>query len=179
MSGEGGAAKPASAGEALGGCGVLILLAMMASCVFGGADDDSAQAASAASQGPHVSTDAISEFPIDNDNAQPASGASQGPHVSTHAISEFPIDKEAREKREKEAKASTKAKSGPIKLSDLDEADRAIRRAINVSGHLCARPIEVVQAATDLYGVQCITNRDGTGISNYLVNARTSEVDPI
>lgn len=71
------------------------------------------------------------------------------------------------------------SKPKPIKLSDLDESDRAIRLAINRGGHLCARPIEVQEVGTGLYGVQCITNRDGTGLSNYLVNSRTNEVEAI
>ena len=74
---------------------------------------------------------------------------------------------------------SPSAKPKPIKLADLDESDRAIRRAINLSGHLCARPTEVRSVGADLYGVHCITNRDGTGGSNYLVNSRTNEVNEI
>lgn len=77
------------------------------------------------------------------------------------------------------ANAAPPPKPKPIKLSDLDESDRAIRLAINQSGHLCARPIQVQEAGTGLYGVQCITNRDGTGLSNYLVNSRTNEVQEI
>lgn len=66
-----------------------------------------------------------------------------------------------------------------IKLDDLDDAEKAIRLAINVSGHLCAKPTEVREVGPSLYGVHCITNRDGTGRSNYLVNSRTNEVDRI
>lgn len=71
------------------------------------------------------------------------------------------------------------SKPQPVRMSDLDEAEKAIRLAINTSGHLCAKPIEVREVGANLYGVHCITNRDGTGRSNYLVNSRTNEVDKI
>lgn len=69
-----------------------------------------------------------------------------------------------------------------VKMSDLppmDDVDRMIGATINLNGYLCARPIEVAEAGTGLYGVRCITRRDGTGISDYLVNARTNDVEPI
>ena len=71
------------------------------------------------------------------------------------------------------------SKPEPVKIGDLDEAEKAIRLAINLSGNLCAKPIEVREVGANLYGVHCITNRDGTGRSNYLVNSRTNEVDKI
>lgn len=71
------------------------------------------------------------------------------------------------------------SKPRPVKTADLDNADRAIAATINLNGYLCAKPIEVRYAATDLYGVRCITNRNGTGISDYLVNSRTGEVSVI
>ena len=67
----------------------------------------------------------------------------------------------------------------PKSVAQMDESDRMIAFAINKSGNLCARPIEVREAGGGLYGVRCITNRNGTGISDYLVNARTNEVIPI
>lgn len=77
------------------------------------------------------------------------------------------------------ADATPLPKPEPVKMGDLDEADKAIRLAINISGHLCAKPIEVREVGANLYGVHCITNRDGTGRSNYLVNSRTNEVEAI
>lgn len=71
------------------------------------------------------------------------------------------------------------SKQQPVRIDDLDEAEKAIRLAINLSGHLCAKPTEVREVGPNLYGVHCITNRDGTGSSNYLVNSRTNEVDKI
>ena len=69
-----------------------------------------------------------------------------------------------------------------VRMSDLppmDEVDKMIGTVINLNGHLCGRPIQVREAGTGLYGVRCITRRDGTGISDYLVNSRTNEVEPI
>jgi hypothetical protein len=75
--------------------------------------------------------------------------------------------------------AAPPSKPQPVKMNDLDEAEKAIRLAINLSGHLCAKPTEVREVGPNLYGVHCVTNRDGTGSSNYLVNSRTNEVDKI
>ena len=75
--------------------------------------------------------------------------------------------------------AAPPSKPEPVRMGDLDEAEKAIRLAINLSGNLCAKPIEVREVGANLYGVHCITNRDGTGRSNYLVNSRTNEVDKI
>jgi hypothetical protein len=77
------------------------------------------------------------------------------------------------------AGAAPPPKPQPVRMDDLDEAEKAIRLAINLSGHLCAKPTEVREVGPNLYGVHCITNRDGTGGSNYLVNSRTNEVDKI
>ena len=78
-----------------------------------------------------------------------------------------------------ERPAATASKAEPVKPGDLDDAEKAIGLAINLAGYLCAKPTEVVEAGPQLYGVHCITNRDGTGRSNYLVNSRTHEVTPI
>lgn len=51
--------------------------------------------------------------------------------------------------------------------------------AINAAGHLCARPIEAQEAAPGQYGVGCLTRRDGSGRSNYLIDSRTGSVDEI
>ena len=114
-------------------------------------------------------------------------GPSDPPNAQASAKPEYVIMSPEEHRRATGESSGSEAKvtpepakaSGPIKLSDLDESDRAIRRAINVSGHLCAKPIEVVEAGTNLYGVQCITNRDGSGRSTYLVNSRTNDVTEI
>ncbi len=109
---------------------------------------------------------AVPETATDAPPTASAPGAATLPPTSTTAL---PIV----------ADAVPSPKPKPVKLADLDEADRAIRLAINQSGHLCARPTEVREVAADLYGVHCITNRNGTGGSNYLVNSRTNEVEEI
>lgn len=80
---------------------------------------------------------------------------------------------------EPEQPLPSSAKPQRVDYDDLDDADKAIRFAINRKGFLCAKPIEVVTVDPSLYGVNCITNRDGTGRSNYLVNSRTGSVEPI
>ena len=80
------------------------------------------------------------------------------------------------------SKEPASAPAKPVRMKDLppqDDADRAIGAAINLNGHLCARPIMVQEVATQMYAVRCITRRDGTGMSDYLVNSRTSEVEAI
>lgn len=69
--------------------------------------------------------------------------------------------------------------SSPPANEEMDQIDHMIGATINLSGHLCARPIEVKEAGDGLYGVRCVTNRNGTGISDYIINSRTSEVIPI
>ncbi|AWW74568.1 hypothetical protein CD351_09035 [Erythrobacter sp. KY5] len=54
-----------------------------------------------------------------------------------------------------------------------------VSASINVKGYLCAAPIESAKVDADHYGIGCITNRDGTGRSNYLVNFRNGNVQPI
>ena len=140
-------------GSAALGCVSIVLLLAVGSCMFSGGDDETIAPAPAAA------------------NVGPA------PTVSANAITEFPIDTETRQKREK---AASKAKSGPIKLSDLDEDQQAFRLLINVNGYLCAKPVEIVPTASvGVYRVQCITNRSGRGISNYFVNGMTNEVTEI
>ncbi|MGB3472271.1 MAG: hypothetical protein WBA51_15765 [Erythrobacter sp.] len=73
----------------------------------------------------------------------------------------------------------TPAKPASSASKDMDQVDHMIAATINLSGNLCARPIEVRDAGDGLYGVRCITNRNGTGMSDYIVNSRNSEVIPI
>ena len=80
--------------------------------------------------------------------------------------------------REEEGSPRQQSSEGSY-LPPMDEVDQMIGAVINMNGYLCARPIAVREAGTGLYGVRCITRRDGTGISDYLVNSRTNEVEPI
>jgi hypothetical protein len=59
------------------------------------------------------------------------------------------------------------------------QASDFIGATINMQGHLCARPIEAQQASDGLYGVGCVTQRNGYGRSNYLINTRSGEVTKI
>lgn len=61
----------------------------------------------------------------------------------------------------------------------MSNAADFLSMAINSEGHFCARPIEAQQASADLYGVGCVTRRDGYGRANYLLNIRSGEVTPI
>lgn len=48
---------------------------------------------------------------------------------------------------------------------------------INLSGQLCAKVTSVTTTnQADVYNVQCIRYRDGTGTATYEVNARTGAV---
>ncbi len=58
-------------------------------------------------------------------------------------------------------------------------AESYLSGAINVKGHLCAVPVEARRASADMWGIGCITNRDGWGKSNYLVYILTGEVTRI
>ena len=61
------------------------------------------------------------------------------------------------------------------------DAKDFVAASINTKGYLCADPIQVVKAQTQerIYGVQCVTNRDGSGISGYIVDVGTGLVMPI
>lgn len=72
----------------------------------------------------------------------------------------------------------TDAKS-PAEKKKMAEASDFVAAAINLNGHLCARPVEMMQAGAGLYGIGCIARRDGQGRANYLVNTKTAEVSPI
>ena len=71
------------------------------------------------------------------------------------------------------APTSRSAKKTASQAADL------VGITINSQGHLCARPIEMQKASDGLYGIGCVTYRDGYGRSNYLVNVRTGEVTEI
>lgn len=60
-----------------------------------------------------------------------------------------------------------------------DQAKDFIAMTINSEGHLCAQPIEMAEAAPKQYGIGCVTNRNGSGKSNYLIDTRTGSVTKI
>ena len=104
-----------------------------------------------------------------------------GPEHPTNApeIAQPAIDKPSAPPSEAATVGKKRKTVNVADLPPMDDADKAIGAVINLNGHLCARPIEVKEAGTGLYGVRCITRRDGTGISDYLVNSRTNEVEAI
>lgn len=61
----------------------------------------------------------------------------------------------------------------------VSQASDFVRATINSNGHLCARLLEMQKAADGLYGIGCVTRRDGYGRSNYLLNIRTGAVSEI
>lgn len=118
MSGTGSEPQPTSAGDIVGGCILLVLLFAVGSCMFGGEDEDT-----------------------------PAAPAPRAEVAQKQTLSSQPAKPETSSQPNVES-PSAEAESGPVRLADLDEADRAIRLAINLSGHLCAKPIEVMPSGS-------------------------------
>ena len=54
-----------------------------------------------------------------------------------------------------------------------------VKASINAAGHLCARLIEVQEAAPMQYGIGCIKYRSGGGRANYLIDASSGKVSEI
>jgi hypothetical protein len=100
-------------------------------------------------------------------SSAPASSAVAPPTPSEPAVEAkaAPVPETGRQKR--------------ITLTNLNAAERQVRLVINLSGNLCAKPVEVRPVDENLFGVSCITNRDGSGLSNYLVNTDNNEVTEI
>ena len=59
------------------------------------------------------------------------------------------------------------------------QASDFLSAAINLKGHLCAQPAAIQQADASHYAVGCVTLRNGSGKSIYLVNVHTGSVTPI
>lgn len=59
------------------------------------------------------------------------------------------------------------------------QASDFLSATINLEGHLCAQPAATRQADASHYAVGCVTLRNGSGKSIYLVNVRTGSVTPI
>lgn len=59
------------------------------------------------------------------------------------------------------------------------QASDFLAATINTQGYLCARPMEALKAADEMYGVGCVTNRNGYGRTNYIINTRSGEVSKI
>jgi hypothetical protein len=58
-----------------------------------------------------------------------------------------------------------------------DDADKALRLFINLTGNLCAKVVSVHKLEVpDYYEVRCIEYRGGTGTVDYLVNFEEQKV---
>lgn len=66
-----------------------------------------------------------------------------------------------------------------VERKKASNASDFVAATINSAGHLCAKPVEMQQAAPGQYGIGCITNRSGSGRTIYLLDSRTGNVDPI
>ncbi len=109
-------------------------------------------------------------------HSEPSSGPSPSAEVATTAPEN--VGSTILEQAIFDAFPSSPPKSRSEKKKAAQAAD-FVGYAINSQGHLCARPIEAQKAAAEMYGVGCITRRDGYGRSNYLVNTRTGQVTEI
>lgn len=69
--------------------------------------------------------------------------------------------------------------TSPAARKKVAQASDFLAAAINIEGHLCARPIEARQADNNHYGIGCIERRAGERRINYLVNVHTGSVTPI
>lgn len=107
---------------------------------------------------------------------EPSSGPSPNAEVAT--VAQKSVGSTILEQAIFDAFPSSPPKSRSEKKKAAKAAD-FVGYAINSQGHLCARPIEAQRAAAEMYGVGCITSRDGYGRSNYLVNTRTGQVTEI
>lgn len=116
---------------------------------------------------PAVGTSVAAPVPIPSpsNNAQTIGNARGATILEQAILDAFPVSK-------------------PTSASDRKRASNAkdfISAAINVKGHLCAEPIEMVKAESqkNIYGIKCVMNRNGTGISGYIVDVGTGLVMPI
>lgn len=58
-----------------------------------------------------------------------------------------------------------------------DDADKALRLFINLTGNLCAKVVSVHKLEVpDYFEVRCIEYRGGTGTVDYLVNFKEQKV---
>ncbi|WP_298336396.1 hypothetical protein [uncultured Erythrobacter sp.] len=54
-----------------------------------------------------------------------------------------------------------------------------LRTSITSRGYRCVVPYEFERIDSTLYGIGCVNNRQRTGQTNYLVNVRTGDVEPL
>jgi len=142
------------------GClAIVVLIALVGSCVMGGDDEPATEKASSTS----VPTDAP-EAGDASSQPRPEGTAQTSVNLLEQAILDaFP-------------------EKAPTTSKDRERASNArdyVGMAINAKGHLCARAVEARQAAPGQYGIGCVMNRDGTGAAIYLLDVRSGNVTPI
>lgn len=146
--------KPASGGQALSGCLLLLFLSfLLGQCMFSGGDDPKpAQPVPAPSAPSTSSTDA---------GDQPSKPI--GINMLEQAIFDAFPSSPPKTKEERRTRSNA---------SDF------VAATINAAGHLCAQPIEVQRAAVGQYGIGCRRHQSG-GHAIYLIDVRTGNVDEI
>lgn len=143
------------------GClAIFALVALVGSCMAGGSEDPEPESSTASPVQvlPEFDAQALKDMGVDLDDLSPGNGPI-GATMLEQAIIDAFITTEGGQK-------TTNARD-------------FVGAAINSQGHLCAGAVEAQKAASDMYGVGCVTNSNGGGRSNYLVNTRTGSVTPI
>lgn len=140
------------------GClAIVVLIALVGSCMMGGDDEPAAEEASSASVTPSAPEPEGPSSP--SDQAVPT-----GSNLLEQAILDAFPESDPKTSKERERASN---------------AQDYVGMAINAKGHLCARVVEARQAAPGQYGIGCVMNRDGTGAAIYLLDVRTGNVTPI
>lgn len=144
--------------SSLGGClAIVVLVGVLGSCMAGGSDDpDPEPTATSSSEAPATDVQSREEIEIADTTL---TTAVVGSTMLEQAILDVFI--------------------APQAGQTASNAKDFVGAAINSQGHLCARAVEAEKAASEMYGVGCVTSSDGYGRTNYLVNTRTGDVTPI
>jgi hypothetical protein len=74
---------------------------------------------------------------------------------------------------------SRDADRSPQEEEQWREAVDYLRTAITSRGYRCVVPYEFAQVDSAHYGIGCVNNRELTRQTNFLVNVRTGDVEPI
>lgn len=152
--GKAKSASEMSSGEQLLGCLVLLIpLALLGQCVFGGTGEPKQAEAPAPAA---VSTTA-------DRGVEEASPAPPTTLLEQAILDAFP---------------STPPKTKKERQTASNAAD-FVGATINAAGYLCARPVEAQLAATGMYGVGCMKYRSGGPQVNYLVSVENGTVTEI
>lgn len=149
--------------ELLSGCALLLIpILLLGKCVFGGSDEPENKAEPPPKAVVEATTPAATA-PAAAASTD-ASAAPVGMNMLEQAIFDaFPADTPKTKKARKRAS---------------DAAD-FVAYSINSSGYLCARVLDMQQAATGQYGISCRRARSEGGIANYLIDVRSGNVNEL